>query len=124
MLAAPVGGSRRRDRSAGRGAGASGPSGTTGGLGAPGSAPEEPAEPVDEGQFEALKTWRFERADGKPAYTVAPNTVLEEILRRRPRSLETLIEIRGIGPSFCEKHGESLLAELATLDGASAGAAS
>jgi ATP-dependent DNA helicase RecQ len=125
MLAAPVGGSRKRDRHAGRGAGAGGSAGTINGLGAPGSgsAPEEPAEPVDEAQFEALKTWRFERADGKPAYTVAPNTVLEEILRRRPQSLEALIEIRGIGPSFCEKHGESLLAELATLDGASTGAA-
>ena len=67
------------------------------------------------GQFEALKTWRFERAEGKPAFTVAANTVLEEILRRRPRSLEELIEIRGIGPAFCEKHGESLLAELASL---------
>jgi ATP-dependent DNA helicase RecQ len=128
MLATPVGGSRKRDRRAGssgragRGSGA-GSAGTSDGLGVPGSAPEEPAEPVDEAQFEALKTWRFERADGKPAYTVAPNTVLEEILRRRPQSIEALIEIRGIGPSFCEKHGESLLAELATLAGASAGAA-
>jgi ATP-dependent DNA helicase RecQ len=123
MLATPVGSPRKRAGRTGRGAGAGGAAGTTGGLGAPGSAPEEPAEPVDEAQFEALKTWRFERADGKPAYTVAPNTVLEEILRRRPSSLEALIEIRGIGPSFCEKHGESLLAELATLEGASAGAA-
>jgi ATP-dependent DNA helicase RecQ len=123
MLATPVGSSRKRDRSAGRGAGAGGSAATSGSL-ASGSAPEEPAEPVDEAQFEALKTWRFERAEGKPAYTVAPNTVLEEILRWRPRSLEALIEIRGIGPSFCEKHGESLLAELATLDGASAVGAS
>ena len=69
-------------------------------------------EPVDEGQFEVLKAWRFERAEGKPAFTVAANAVLEEVLRRRPRSLEELIEIRGIGPAFCEKHGESLLAEL------------
>jgi ATP-dependent DNA helicase RecQ len=124
MLAPPVGSSRKRDRQAGRAAGVGGAAGTINGLGAPGAAPEEPAEPIDEAQFEALKTWRFERADGKPAYTVAPNTVLEEILRRRPRSLESLIEIRGIGPSFCEKHGESLLAQLATLDGASTMAAS
>jgi hypothetical protein len=27
-----------------------------------------------------------------------------------------LIEIRGIGPAFCEKHGDSLLAALAELD--------
>jgi ATP-dependent DNA helicase RecQ len=95
--------------------------GVGGGAGAAvGSASEEQGEPVDEGQFEALKTWRFERAEGKPAFTVAANTVLEEILRRRPRSLDELIEIRGIGPAFCEKHGESLLAALDALDGAGA----
>jgi hypothetical protein len=27
--------------------------------------------------------------------------------------MRELIEIRGIGPAFCEKHGESLLAALA-----------
>ena len=26
------------------------------------------------------------------------------------------MSIRGIGPAFCEKHGESLLATLATLE--------
>jgi ATP-dependent DNA helicase RecQ len=88
------------------------------GLGESGTAYEEQVvEPVDEGQFEVLKTWRFERAEGKPAYTVAANAVLEEVLRRRPQSLEELIEIRGIGPSFCEKHGESLLEALGKLGG-------
>ena len=124
LLASPVGARRRGEKRVGRGTGAGGAVGTIGDLGAPGSAPEEPAEPVDEEQFEALKTWRFERAAGKPAYTVAPNAVLEEILRRRPESLEELIEIRGIGPSFCERHGEALLAELLTLDRVGAGTAS
>ncbi len=73
---------------------------------------EEPGEPVDEQEFERLRTWRWERAEGKPAFTVAANAVLEEVLRRRPRNIEELIEIRGIGPAFCEKHGESLLAAL------------
>jgi ATP-dependent DNA helicase RecQ len=80
-----------------------------------GQAVKEPAgEPVDEGEFEQLRQWRWERAQGKPAFTVAGNAVLEEVLRRRPRSIEELIEIRGIGPAFCEKHGESLLAALAS----------
>jgi ATP-dependent DNA helicase RecQ len=73
------------------------------------------AEPVDAAQYEKLKEWRYGRAEGKPAYTVAPNAVLEEILRRRPASTDELIEIRGIGPVFCEKHGESLLATLAAF---------
>jgi hypothetical protein len=31
-----------------------------------------------------------------------------------------LIEVRGIGPSFCEKHGESLMDELSRLGSSSA----
>jgi ATP-dependent DNA helicase RecQ len=76
------------------------------------------AGPIDGDAFERLRTWRWERAEGKPAFTVAANTVLEDILRRRPSSLTELIEIRGIGPAFCEKHGESLLSALATLSDA------
>ncbi len=75
----------------------------------------DPPEPVDEGRFEKLREWRLARAEGKPAFTVAANTVLEEILRTHPRSAEELLEIRGIGPAFCEKHGESLLETLGGL---------
>jgi len=31
--------------------------------------------------------------------------------------MHELIEVRGIGQSFCEKHGESMLAALRELDG-------
>jgi ATP-dependent DNA helicase RecQ len=81
---------------------------------APNGAAETP-EPVNEEQYEKLREWRLGQAEGKPAFTVAANTVLEEVLRRRPRSSEELIEIRGIGPAFCEKHGESLLEVLGAL---------
>jgi ATP-dependent DNA helicase RecQ len=125
LLARPVEASRQRRSRAGRGAGAGG--GVAGSIAGSGAADttgeaaaEEQREPVDEGEFEKLKAWRWERAEGKPAYTVAANAVLEEVLRRRPRSVDELIEIRGIGPAFCEKHGESLLAELATLAGVGA----
>jgi hypothetical protein len=46
---------------------------------------------------------------------VAPNAVLEEVLRRMPTDLSQLLEIRGIGPAFCEKHGVSLLEALGKL---------
>jgi ATP-dependent DNA helicase RecQ len=68
--------------------------------------------PVDAGELEALKRWRSARADGKPAYTVATNAVLEEIIRRRPANSEELVAIRGIGPGFIAKHGEDLLATI------------
>jgi ATP-dependent DNA helicase RecQ len=75
-----------------------------------------PAAAVDAEEFERLRAWRWERADGKPAYTVAVNAVLEEVLRRRPANMRQLVEVRGIGPSFCEKHGESMLAAVRELD--------
>jgi ATP-dependent DNA helicase RecQ len=71
--------------------------------------------PVDERELDALKAWRLGRADGKPAYTVAANAALEEILRRRPGTAAELLDIKGIGPAFVERHGESLLAELGAL---------
>jgi ATP-dependent DNA helicase RecQ len=105
-LAAPVATRSRRPRPA------------DGGVeGAADAAPSGP--PVDERSFEVLRAWRYERADGKPAFTVAANTVLEDVLRAAPRSVGELLEIRGIGPAFCEKHGQSLLAALAELDAAS-----
>ncbi len=82
----------------------------------PGSrTPPETYDPVDEGAFEKLKAWRMSRSEGKPAYTVAANAALEGILRARPRNLEELIAVKGIGPTFCERHGESLLESLAEL---------
>jgi ATP-dependent DNA helicase RecQ len=76
---------------------------------------EDSPAPVDEHEFEVLKAWRLARAEGKPAYTVATNAALQEALRQRPASLEELLRIRGIGPAFCEKHGESLLRALGEL---------
>jgi hypothetical protein len=71
--------------------------------------------PVDDRQLARLKAWRQARAAGKPAYTVATNAALEEVLRCRPADEGALLAIRGIGPGFCAHHGESLLAELALL---------
>jgi superfamily II DNA helicase RecQ len=118
LLATPVASPRRR--SSRSGAGARGPiSARRGGSASRASDPAPPAEPVDEREFERLRQWRWSRAEGKPAFTVAANTVLEEILRRRPRDSEALLQIRGIGPAFCAKHGDSLLEELAELWGPS-----
>jgi ATP-dependent DNA helicase RecQ len=81
-----------------------------------GSPALEQGPPVDERAFERLRAWRLARAEGKPAFTVAADAVLAEVLRRRPRAPGELIEVRGIGPSFCEKHGGSLLEELAAIE--------
>jgi ATP-dependent DNA helicase RecQ len=77
---------------------------------------EEELDPVDEREFDALRAWRLARSEGKPAYTVATDAALRALLRGRPRSVSQLLEVRGIGPAFCEKHGDSLLEALAGLD--------
>ncbi|HEY2631620.1 MAG TPA: RecQ family ATP-dependent DNA helicase [Solirubrobacteraceae bacterium] len=99
---------QRRARGGGGGA-------RSGGVGSGAAAGEEQFEPVDEHDYEKLKVWRLGRSEGKPAFTVAANTTLEGILRARPASLAELIEVKGIGPAFCERHGESLLQMLAEL---------
>lgn len=76
--------------------------------------------PVDQQAFERLKAWRLERAEGKPAYIVASNATLEAILRSRPATLEELAAVKGVGPVFCERHGESLLGALGELASVSA----
>jgi ATP-dependent DNA helicase RecQ len=109
----------RRARAARRGASANGVAGGAGmgGMGAPRVARGEEIalDPVQESQLEKLKAWRLGRSEGKPAYTVAANTALEGVLRARPASLQELIEVKGIGPVFCERHGESLLEVLTEL---------
>ena len=85
------------------------------GRGGRAAAPSPAGPPVDGAQFERLKAWRQGRAAGKPAYTVATNAALEEVLRRRPADRQALLDVRGIGAAFCERHGESLLAELAAM---------
>jgi len=113
LLAAPA--SSRRARGGGDGrAGASSRGASARASGAHGTEPEE-LEPVDEREFDALRAWRMGRAEGKPAYTVATDAALRGILHGRPRSRDELLEVRGIGPAFCEKHGESLLEAMAAL---------
>jgi RecQ family ATP-dependent DNA helicase len=67
----------------------------------------------DAALFERLKEWRLRAADGKPAFTVAHNTTLEALAAARPADAESLLAIRGIGPSFVAKHADDVLALLA-----------
>jgi RecQ family ATP-dependent DNA helicase len=64
---------------------------------------------TDRPLFEALRSWRGEACDGKPAYTVANNATLEAIAARRPRTEAELADIRGVGPAFIERHAARVL---------------
>ncbi|HSO97805.1 MAG TPA: RecQ family ATP-dependent DNA helicase, partial [Solirubrobacteraceae bacterium] len=78
-----------------------------------GGAAQEPEraaiDPADEPLLDALRQWRVCAAAGKPAYTVAHNRTLEAIATTRPGSLPELAQIKGVGPSFVERHGEQVL---------------
>jgi superfamily II DNA helicase RecQ len=76
------------------------------------SIPEE-RRPV----YRDLKKWRNERAkaDGKPAYAIARNVQLAEIVNKAPASLAALKEIEGIGEAFCRDYGKAVLELVANL---------
>ncbi len=69
-----------------------------------------PVSAADEPLLNALKAWRTRVSDGKPAYTVAHNSTLQLIATLRPANLDELEAIRGVGPTFVDRHGEQVLA--------------
>ena len=69
----------------------------------------EPVSAADEPLLDALKAWRTRASDGKPAYTVAHNSTLESIASLKPSTLDELAAIKGVGPTFVERHGEQVL---------------
>ncbi|MGH2834483.1 MAG: RecQ family zinc-binding domain-containing protein, partial [Solirubrobacteraceae bacterium] len=68
-----------------------------------------PDSDTDDEDMRALRTWRSRLAGDKPEFVIATDTTLQEILRRRPSSVQALLKINGIGKTFCERHGEHLL---------------
>lgn len=61
--------------------------------------------------FEALREKRNElakREDRKP-YMILHNKALEEIAKRRPRNLDELLEIKGIGSKKVKQYGQMIL---------------
>jgi len=67
----------------------------------------------------ALKAWRLEaaRSDGVPAYVVATDALLEEIVDQRPMTIPALRRVKGMGPSRLARYGAELL-EITTGGGA------
>jgi DNA helicase-2/ATP-dependent DNA helicase PcrA len=59
----------------------------------------------------ALRAWRLDaaRSDGVPAYVVAPDTLLLEIVDQRPTTLPALRRVKGMGPSRLARYGEEMV---------------
>jgi ATP-dependent DNA helicase RecQ len=62
--------------------------------------------------FERLRAWRAAQAQsaGVPAYVIFHDTTLREIARNRPRDIDELAAIGGVGARKLERYGEPLLA--------------
>ncbi|MEM6994163.1 MAG: RecQ family ATP-dependent DNA helicase [Myxococcota bacterium] len=73
------------------------------------------ADPAAERVFNALRSYRMERAkaDGVPPYVVASDRTLREIAMLRPRTEAELAMAHGIGPQKLERYGGALLAAVA-----------
>ena len=71
----------------------------------------EPSDP-ERRLLDRLMEWRRERArrDGVPAYVVAHDVHLRAIAAQRPRTLEALLAVDGIGPTKAERYGDEILA--------------
>jgi ATP-dependent DNA helicase RecQ len=82
-----------------------------------------PSSPVknqitDQAGWEALRTCRKELADkqGVPPYVIFHDSTLLGMLQRKPRTLEELAEVSGVGAAKLEKYGEIFLQTIARLD--------
>ncbi|PPI83306.1 DNA helicase RecQ [Marinobacter maroccanus] len=73
---------------------------------------------TDQAGWEALRACRKELADkqGVPPYVIFHDTTLFGMLERKPRTLEELAEVSGVGAAKLEKYGEIFLETIARLD--------
>ncbi|MCS5498453.1 DNA helicase RecQ [Cnuibacter physcomitrellae] len=73
--------------------------------------------------FEALRAWRAAtaREQGVPAYVVFHDATLAAVAQLRPRSVDDLVGVSGIGDRKRESYGEGLVAVVAEFGGAADG---
>lgn len=91
-----------------------------------GSDRPDPAEKLPEdrkGVYAALRTWRNDlaKAQGRPAYTIARNGQLAELVLRAPKTIAEIKEIEGCGEAFCKMYGKEILKMLEEVPPAAAG---
>jgi ATP-dependent DNA helicase RecQ len=75
-------------------------------------------QPVEAGVFEALRAWRKEEATRQavPAYVIFPDRTLADIAAERPRNLDQLASVHGVGASKLERYGEEVLRVLRSAE--------
>lgn len=75
---------------------------------------------TDHAGWEALRACRKELAEkqGVPPYVIFHDTTLFDMLERKPKTLDDLAGVSGVGAAKLEKYGETFLAVLAELTSA------
>jgi ATP-dependent DNA helicase RecQ len=65
----------------------------------------------DQNLFDALRSYRLKRASAQkvPPYVIASDRSLREIAAERPKTVDDLLGIHGIGPSKAKRYGKALL---------------
>ncbi|MCA9229227.1 MAG: DNA helicase RecQ [Planctomycetales bacterium] len=86
-----------------------------GARGRPSAADPASWEGVDRGLFESLRDLRRELAgeQGVPAYIVFGDAALRDMARRRPSSLDSFLEVQGVGQKKCKDYGELFVKHIA-----------
>lgn len=71
----------------------------------------EPSSPQETVLWRSIRDWRAEtaRKKGVPPYTLFWNKTIDDLCRRRPRTLGDLEEVFGMGERKCQAFGEELL---------------
>jgi len=74
-----------------------------------------PLDADGERRFEALRSWRRERArrDGLPPYVIAHDRSLRLVAREAPTTADALAAITGFGPAKAARYGTEVIAALA-----------
>ena len=76
---------------------------------------QETESPEDEALFEALREWRRAEslAGSVPAFVVASDRALRDIVALRPRTRDDLLSCYGIGPQKAARYGDAILEVIA-----------
>ena len=87
-------------------------------------AKEEPTQPVETVETElseeeqqialALRTWRKDKSNElqQPEFMIFPNATLNALAKGKPRSMNDLEKIKGMGPAKITRYGDDLMAIL------------
>jgi superfamily II DNA helicase RecQ len=61
--------------------------------------------------YETIREWRLRKAKkrGIPAFRIFGNKVLDNLTLDLPTSMDELLMVNGVGPSFVKKHGKEIL---------------